>query len=86
MAVLSDADRRRVWSGLIRRELAIPTLTKADYRAAVDAADAWVDANAASFNNALPAAFKNNASTAQKALLLMLVTARRFGFSFGNED
>jgi hypothetical protein len=40
-----------------------------------------VDSNAASYNTALPAAFRNSATAQQKAALLMYVAARRFGFT-----
>ncbi len=53
--------------------------SKADIRAAIDAADAWATANAASYNTALPTVFKNGASASQKALLLAYVCIRRAG-------
>jgi hypothetical protein len=52
---------------------------KADVRAAVDAADAWCAANAASFNSALPAAFRTTSTAEQKAALLASVALRRYG-------
>lgn len=64
----------RYWSKQ-RSGLAI---TKSDLLAAVTAADTWIDANAASFNTALPVAFRNNASNGQKALLLAVVALARF--------
>lgn len=48
-------------------------------KAAVDAADAWCDSNAASFNTALPATFKNTATLSQKSLLLAFVVMKRGG-------
>lgn len=80
MAVLPDNDRRDVWAELMRRlsdERRSITINKDQLRAAVDAADAWTDANAASFNSALPAAARNGLTTAQKALLLVYVVTRR---------
>ncbi len=53
--------------------------SKIDIRAAIDAADAWATANAASYNTALPTAFRNGASATQKALLLAYVCIRRAG-------
>jgi len=50
----------------------------ADLVAAVQAADAWCSANAASFNAALPAPFSTTATAAQKAALLAFVVTRRF--------
>lgn len=57
MAVLSDALRRGVWSGIMRyisdvRETV--SITKTELRAAIDAADTWLDTNASSYNSALP--------------------------------
>lgn len=51
---------------------------KADIKAAFDAVDDWVVANATAFNNALPAAAKTNLTAAQKARLLQLVVAKRY--------
>jgi hypothetical protein len=80
MAVLPDADRIRIWRGLQRwwsnlRE-AMP-LNKADLRAAVNAADAWVDSNSASYNSALPLAARNGLTSNQKTLLLVAVILMR---------
>lgn len=83
MAVLGAAARagitrkiQRAWSDL-RESCAF---TKAQLQAAVDAADDWAEANAAGYNTALPAAFRNGATAGQKSLLLMYVVARRAGF------
>jgi len=81
MATLSEGDRQAAFAGQMaawsaRREPC--GLAKADLRAALDAADDWVDANKAAFNNALPAAAQAGLTPAQKAELLMLVVARRF--------
>lgn len=53
-------------------------VNKTDVRAALDAVDQWVSDNAASFNTALPTAFKNNATASQKARLLQYVVAERY--------
>lgn len=53
--------------------------SKHDLRAAVDAIDNYLEANASTINQALPATFRNNATMEQKALLLALVTMVRFG-------
>ncbi len=81
MATLPDTDRQRIWRGLMRAADfgGIPNVLKTDLKAAVDAADGWVDSNAASYNSALPTAFRTNATAGQKALLLVLVVAMRFG-------
>ncbi len=82
MAALSNAVRLRLWRGLMRFWSAtLATLagcTKADLQAAVNAADDWADQNAASFNSALPATFRNNATSGQKALLLAVVVLARY--------
>jgi len=55
---------------------------KADLRAAVDATDAWIDDNAASYNSALPQPFRGAASEGQKTLLFCAVAAMRVGIGF----
>jgi hypothetical protein len=81
MSVLTDSDRAAVYAELMQdlsREREPCALTKADLRAAVDAADSWANANAASFNSALPAAARTTLTAAQKARLLAAVILRRF--------
>lgn len=87
MAAMSETNRFRCWAQYIRAEASLPQgITKADVRAAVDAADTWADDNQASFNTALPTAFKNAASTTQKTILLMYVLMRRAGRLHAEED
>ena len=94
MAVLPDVDRKRIWRGLSRwwSNVREPfALSKADLQAAVSAADAWVDSNATSYNNALPVAARTNMTAAQKTLLLVAVVLMRQGlgylkFIFGEVD
>lgn len=81
MAVLSDTNRAAVWAKCMQdfsagREPC--ALTKAELRAAIDAADAWADANAAAYNLALTVTARNNLTAAQKARILMLVIAKRY--------
>lgn len=83
MAVLSTADRQRIWRGIMRfwsamRE-SLGALTKSDLQAAVNATDDWIDSNAASFNNALPTAAKNALTASQKTLLFCAVALARTG-------
>lgn len=81
MAVLPSADIARIQRGLSRwwSNLREPfTISKANFNAAVVAADAWVDANAASYNTALPVTFRNGATATQKSLLLVAVILMRF--------
>lgn len=81
MAVLSDADRKIAAREFIRfafEQLAqTAIMDTATIKAAVDAADDWCDTNAAAFNTALPTAFKNTASVAQKNILLAYVALKR---------
>lgn len=83
MAILSAADRTRIWRGLMRywsgtRE-PIAVITKADLQAAVDATDGWIDTNAAAYNLALPLAARTNLSATQKTLLFCAVSLARTG-------
>ena len=82
MAVLTDNDRAALnaliqsdWSSE-REQLGL--LTKADLRAAINAIDAWVDANAAAFNAAIPQPARAQLTAKQKARLLLLVVRRRW--------
>lgn len=84
MAVLPDADRFTAWAALMRRLSAARsqiTISKADLRDAVNAADAWASDNAASYNQALPQAARDELTPAQKALLLAVISLRRAGES-----
>lgn len=53
-------------------------MTKADIKNAVTAAEQWTVDNEASFNTALPATFKANATTTEKALLLAYVLSVKY--------
>lgn len=71
----------------MREETAEPhAFTKPQLAAAVTAADQWVEDNAASFNAALPVAFRTSASVAQKVALLGFVLWRRIGRLRVSED
>lgn len=78
MAVLSDADRRDVWAEWMRVNRENVAVTKQNLRAALDAIDAWVDANAASLNAAIPQPARAGLTAQQKARLLTMVIQRRF--------
>jgi hypothetical protein len=54
--------------------------------AAINATDAWIDANAAAFNTALPQPFRGAATADQKTLLLCWVAMRRAGLLRVEED
>ena len=82
MAILSDADRAALTGEYARTGVNQPVaVTKTDLRAALNAADAWVDANAGAYNAALPAAFRTTATAKQKAALLMFIIRRRYEVS-----
>lgn len=73
MAELSTGDRAETWAELMQewsnaREAV--GITKADLRAAVDAIDAWLNANAASANTAIPQPARSALTTTQKACCL----------------
>lgn len=82
MAALTDADRQQVWkeyqSNLGALREIVGALSKQDVKAAVDAIDAWVEANTASYNAAIPQPARGALTTKQKAGLLMMVVERRF--------
>jgi hypothetical protein len=81
MATLSDVVRKEIWTefmGEMSRERIATTVGKADLRAAINALDAFMDANAAAINNAIPAAARSALTIKQKAMLLMYVITRRY--------
>lgn len=86
MAALSSQDRQRISTGLQRAATSlfggVPNVLKSDLLAAVNATDDWIDSNAASFNSALPVAFRTNASLAQKTILFCAVALGRVSLAF----
>ena len=84
MAALPTLDRQRIWRGLQRFTDfgGVPNVLKADLQAAVNATDDWIDSNQASFNSALPVAFRNNATLAQKTILFCAVAMMRVSLDF----
>ena len=81
MAILSDNDRIAAWANFMQRasnEHLPVSITKAELRAAVDAADQWVSDNQASFNSALPLPARSNLTASQKALILSFVLQKRY--------
>jgi len=79
MAELTTEQRRALWADFMRVNTEAIGITKVDLRAAVDAIDTWIDANAASLNSAIPQPARGALSTAQKARLLALVALKRYG-------
>ncbi len=88
MAVLADADRAKLWTGMMRFLSRDPNtfpyegLTKADGRAAVNGVDDYVDSIQAAFNAALPEPFKTQAGPDLKALFLCANAAYRVSPDF----
>jgi hypothetical protein len=81
MANMSDEQRATCYAEFAsalsaRREPC--ALIKSDLRAALNAADGWVEDNKASFNSALPSAAQSGLTASQKAELLMYVVQKRF--------
>ena len=71
MAVLADQDRAVLWADYMRTEAGtFGAMTKADLLNAVDALDAFFNANAATINAAIPLPARSALTTAQKARLL----------------
>lgn len=72
------ADAWKRWVGTL--DQATPCqFSKTDLQAAVTAVDSWCTSNAASYNSALPTAFRNSATAGQKAALLAIVALSRYG-------
>lgn len=86
MAVLDAANRLRVANQWMREQKETCAFTKADLRAAVDAFDAWIDANQAAAVATLPAGFRNASTPTQKTSLFCYVLERRAGRLRADED
>lgn len=86
MVALPDLDRERIWRWFMRRNTDPCAFSKADLRAAINAVDVWIDANASSFNTALPQPFRGAATADQKTLILCWVAMRRAGILRVEED
>ena len=86
MTLLTQTDRDRLIAQLQRVETAAMAFTTPELAAACAAADQWVEDNQASFNSALPAAFRAKATTAQKVVLLAYILWRRIGRLVADED
>ena len=86
MAILSDANRQRIWRGIMRwwsRTWAeLSNMNKQDIRDAVDATDQWIDDNQGAFNSALPVNFRTNATLDQKTLMFCAVALMRVSGDF----
>lgn len=82
MAVLDDLDRADVWADFMRRMCSCQRdgpMTKADFRAAVDAMDVYVNNNAAAINNAFPVAARTALTNVEKIGVFAYVALKRYG-------
>lgn len=86
MAELSPEDRQRIHRGLMRYWSRLwetfGAMSKADLLAAVNATDAWVEANQGAFNAALPQPARAELTPAQKTLVFCCVAAMRVNPAF----
>lgn len=82
MAVLADNDRggvnARIQSDWSSEREQVAGVTKADIRAAINALDDFMNANAAVINTAIPQPARSALTARQKARLLVYVIRRRF--------
>lgn len=79
MPALTAQQREEAWREWMGRLAGPCVWDKPLLRQAADAANAWLDNNTTAFNNALPAAFRNSATTDQKIDLLIAVLRRKRG-------
>ena len=79
MPLLTDDQRKALWADYMARNTEPVAILKADLRAAVNAVDAWLEANASAFNQAIPQPARGSLTAAQKARLLALVALKRHG-------
>lgn len=82
MAVLEETDRRSVWADFMAAMG--PTdraagLTKADFRAAVDAMDTFIGNNAATINQAFPQPARSALTNVEKIGIFSWVALKRYG-------
>ena len=78
MAVLSDANRFLVWADWMQENAELCSITKADLRAAINAADDWANSNAAAYNTAIPQPARGALTSAQKARILTYIITKRW--------
>jgi len=85
VAELSTADREKIRKGLANyySTLWVETdMSKDEWQAAINATDTWIDANAGSYNSALPATAQASLTAAQKTLMFCAVAAFRVSQAF----
>ena len=85
MAILSDLERRAIWSKFMSdvsaREEKFGTVNKHQIRNLIDAVDQWIDDNLSSFNSALPEPAKTQLTGKQKFEIFMAVAKKRWEVS-----
>lgn len=82
MANLTAAQKlaiRAKWGSDLSQRVEEFNLKKPDLDAAITAVDNWIEANAVSFNLALPLAARTTLTAAQKAELFALIALKRYG-------
>lgn len=82
MAVLEDTDRRSVWADFMAAMAHVDRttgMTKADLRAAVDAMDVYIGANAAAINQAFPQPARSALTNVEKIGIFAWVALKRYG-------
>lgn len=79
MAVLPDAKRIEIWADWMQQNTeTCGAITKADLRAAVNAIDDFLVANAVAINNAFPQPARAELTNAQKARIVAYVATKRW--------
>ena len=86
MATLTEAQRRKIWRGLMRFWSAegeeLGAMVKEDIFNAITDTDIWIENNQAAFNSALPQPFRGEATLDQKTLTFCAVAAMRVSAEF----
>jgi hypothetical protein len=84
MALLSQQQQKLLngWMRSASKDREELGLTKNDMTAAIAATDAWIEANQAAFNLALPVASRTSLTAVQKTTLFCAVAAYRVNESF----
>ncbi len=81
MADLSESDRAAIHAAIMRQISAASEssdATKAEWRQLINAADDFIDTNAAAYNTSIPVGIRSKFTAAQKALAFMLVAGKRY--------
>lgn len=82
MAFLEEIDRESVWAEFMARmgpEQRAAAMTKTDFKAAIDAMDVYVAANAADINAAFPTAARQALTNVEKIGVFAYVALKRYG-------